>query len=181
MRCRRTIEAALDAIGITRQRCWYYNWVLEFDIKGLFDNINHDLLMKAVRKHTNNRWIILYIERWLKATMEKEGEKRISRTRGTPQGGVISPILSNLFLHYAFDKWMTIKHKDKKWCRFADDGVAHCKTEAEAQTLLGELRLRFAECGLKLHPEKTKIVYCKDGKRKGNYKNTKFNFLGYEF
>ena len=174
-------KSALDAVRVTRQRCWYYNWVLEFDIRGLFDNINHELLMKAVRKHTNNRWIILYIERWLKAPMEKPGGKTVSRTCGTPQGGVISPILSNLFLHYVFDKWMTIKHKDKKWCRFVDDGVAHCKTEAEAQTLLIELKRRFAECGLELHPEKTKIVYCKDGKRKGDYKNTKFKFLGYEF
>ncbi|NGX49431.1 MAG: Group II intron-encoded protein LtrA [Candidatus Anoxychlamydiales bacterium] len=174
-------KSALDAVGVTRQRCWYYNWVLEFDIKGLFDNIDHDLLMKAVRKHTNNRWIILYIERWLKAPMEKPDGSRISRTCGTPQGGVISPILSNLFLHYVFDRWMTIKHREKQWCRYADDGIAHCKTEAEAQNLLVELKLRFAECGLEVHPEKTKIVYCKDGKRRDNYKNTKFKFLGYEF
>jgi group II intron reverse transcriptase/maturase len=174
-------KSALDAIGITRQRCWRYNWVLEFDIRGLFDNIPHDLLMKAVRKHTDNKWIILYIERWLKASMQMPDGNVISRTCGTPQGGVISPVLSNLFLHYVFDVWMTKRHKDKPWCRYADDGIAHCKTEAKAQTLLAELQQRFAECGLEMHPLKTKIVYCKDGKRKADYPNTTFKFLGYEF
>ena len=174
-------KSALDAVGITRQRCWHYNWVLEYDIKGLFDNIDHEMLMKAVRKHTDNKWIILYIERWLKATIQMPDGEIVSRTCGVPQGGVISPVLSNLFLHYAFDMWMTVNHKGKKWCRYADDGIAHCKTKAEAESLLDELTQRFAVCGLELHPGKTKIVYCKDGKRKGEHQNTKFTFLGYEF
>ncbi|MDW9452163.1 group II intron reverse transcriptase/maturase, partial [Sinorhizobium meliloti] len=115
-------KSALDAVGVTRQRCWKYDWVLEFDIKGLFDNLPHDLLLKAVRKDVKCNWALLYIERWLTAPMEKNGEV-IERSRGTPQGGVVSPILANLFLHYAFDLWMTRTHPDLPWCRYADDGL----------------------------------------------------------
>lgn len=174
-------KSALDAVRITRQRCWQYDWVLEFDIRGLFDNIPHDLLMKAVRKHTECSWVILYIERWLKADMQKADGEIIARNCGTPQGGVISPVLSNLFLHYVFDKWMQKHHPETPWCRYADDGLLHCHTEQQAQQLLGELKDRFNVCGLELHPEKTKIVYCKDGSRKGRYSNTEFDFLGYTF
>lgn len=173
-------KSALDAIGVTRQRCWKYDWVLEYDIKGLFDNIPHELLMKAVRKHTQEKWVILYIERWLKAPMQKDGET-IERTCGTPQGGVVSPVLSNLFLHYVFDEWMQRNHYGKPWCRYADDGLVHCRTQGEALELMKALEKRFMECGLQLHPEKTKIVYCKDGSRKGRYQNTAFDFLGYTF
>jgi hypothetical protein len=112
--------------------------------------------------------------------MEKEG-LLIERTRGTPQGGVISPILSNLFLHYAFDLWMTRAHPGLPWCRYADDGLVHCRGEQEAEALKAELQARLAECGLEMHPTKTKIVYCKDGKRKGRYPNVTFDFLGYQF
>src|SRR3974377_659959 len=173
-------KSALDAVGVTRQRCWKYDWVLEFDIKGLFDNLPHDLLLKAVRKNVQCKWALLYIERWLTAPMEKDGE-RIERTRGTPQGGVISPILSNLFLHYAFDLWMARTHPDLPWCRYADDGLVHCRNEQEAQALKAELQARLAECRLEMHPTKTKIVYCKDGKRKGKCPNIQFDFLGYCF
>jgi RNA-directed DNA polymerase len=173
-------KSALQAVGVTRKRCWKYDWVLEFDIKGLFDNIDHELLLKAVRKHVTCKWALLYIERWLTAPMEQNGI-RIERTRGTPQGGVISPILSNLFLHYAFDLWMNRIHPDLPWCRYADDGLVHCRTEQEAEALRAELQARLTECRLELHPTKTRIVYCKDGKRKGTYPNVKFDFLGYEF
>ncbi len=159
-------KSALDAVGVTRERCWKYDWVLEFDIKGLFDNLPHELLLRAVQKHVKCKWALLYIERWLTAPMEKEG-LLIERTRGTPQGGVISPILSNLFLHYAFDLWMTRTHPGLPWCRYADDGLVHCRSEQEAEALKAELQARLAECGLEMHPTKTKIVYCKDGKRKG--------------
>src|SRR5579864_1753157 len=172
---------ALDAITITRERCWRYDWVLEYDIKGLFDNIPHDLLMKAVQKHTECKWIVLYIERWLKAPMQTSTGELIAREKGTPQGGVISPVLSNLFLHYAFDVWMQKHHSDKPWCRYADDGLVHCKTQEQAELLLKDLRLRFEECGLELHPEKTCIVYWKDGSRKDNHEKTSFDFLGYTF
>jgi len=173
-------KSALDAVGVTRERCWKYDWVLEFDIRGLFDNIDHELLLRAVRKHVNCKWALIYIERWLKAPMEQDGIRK-ERTRGTPQGGVISPILSNLFLHYTFDLWMKRTHPDLPWCRYADDGLVHCRTEQEAEALKAELRARLAECHLELHPTKTKIVYCRDGKRKGAYPNVKFDFLGYCF
>jgi RNA-directed DNA polymerase len=174
-------KSALDAVGVTRKRCWKYDWVLEFDIKGLFDNIDHELLMRAVRKHTECPWIILYIERWLKAPFQtKEGEI-IERKAGTPQGGVISPVLANLFLHYAFDKWMEKNYPQNPWARYADDGIAHCRTKEEAETLLASLNQRFNECGLELHPDKTRIVYCKDDDRRGNHPVTKFDFLGYTF
>ena len=173
-------KSALDAVGVTRERCWKYDWVLEFDIKGLFDNINHELLLRAVRKHVKCKWALIYIERWLKAPMEQDGIRK-ERTLGTPQGGVISPILSNLLLHYTFDLWMKRTHPDLPWCRYADDGLVHCRTEQEAEALTAELRARLAECHLELHPTKTKIVYCRDGKRKGTYPNVKFDFLGYCF
>jgi RNA-directed DNA polymerase len=173
-------KSALDAIGVTRKRCWQYDWVLEFDIKGLFDNISHELLLKAVRKHVSCKWALLYIERWLTAPMEQNGN-RIERTRGTPQGGVISPILANLFLHYAFDLWMKRTHPHLPWCRYADDGLVHCRTEQEAEALKAELQARLAECQPQMHPTKTRIVYCKDDKREGSYPTVKFDFLGYEF
>ena len=174
-------KSALDAVAVTRQRCWRYDWLLEFDIKGLFDNISHELLLGAVRKHTQSRWIILYIERWLKTPFQTKDGRLIERNSGTPQGGVISPVLSNLFLHYVFDKWMEKNRPQNPWARYADDGVAHCRSRAEADELLEQLRPRFAECGLELHPEKTRIVYCKDDDRRGEYPETKFDFLGYTF
>jgi RNA-directed DNA polymerase len=157
-------KSALDAVGVTRERCWRYDWVLEFDIKGLFDNIDHALLLKAVRKHGTCNWALLYIERWLTAPMEQEGV-RMERMCGTPQGGVISPILANLFLHYTFDLWMKRTYPDLLWCRYADDGLVHCRTEQEAEALKASLQARLAECDLELHPVKTRIVYCKDRKR----------------
>jgi RNA-directed DNA polymerase len=173
-------KSALDAVGITRQRCWKYDWVLEFDIKGLFDNLPHDLLLKAVHKHVKCQWALLYIERWLTAPLEQDGQ-RIGRDRGTPQGGVVSPILSNLFLHYAFDLWMDRTYPDLPWCRYADDGLVHCRTEQEAEAVKAALQARLAECQLEMHPTKTKIVYCKDGKRKREYPNVTLDFLGYQF
>jgi len=174
-------KSAEDAIGVTRKRCWQNDWVLEFDIRGLFDNIDHTLLMRAVRKHVKCKWSLLYIERWLRAPMELEDGTRIERTKGTPQGGVISPVLANLFLHYTFDAWMAREHPNLPWCRYADDGLVHCRTEAEAIAVKAKLAARLVECHLELHPDKTKIVYCKDGRRKGKYPNTTFDFLGYCF
>ena len=174
-------KSAVDALAVTRKRCWKYDWVLEIDIKGLFDNIDHQLLMKAVRKHTDNLWVILYIQRWLRAPFQMPDGTVKERTRGTPQGGVISPVLANLFLHYAFDIWMDRNHPDKPFARYADDGVAHCRSMKGAEELHENLRKRFAECKLELHPTKTRIVYCKDDDRTGNYPVTRFDFLGYTF
>jgi RNA-directed DNA polymerase len=119
-------KSALDAIEVTRKRCWQYDWVLEWDIKGLFDNISHELLMKAVKQHTGCKWVLLYIERWLKAPMQLADGTLVERTNGTPQGGVVSPCLANLFLHYAFDAWMGRNYPELPWCRYADDGLVHC-------------------------------------------------------
>lgn len=174
-------KSAIDAVAITRTRCWRYNWLLEFDIKGLFDNIDHVLLMRAVRKHTDCKWVILYIERWLVAPFQTEDGRIIERRSGTPQGGVISPVLSNLFLHYVFDKWMERNFPRNPWVRYADDGVVHSKTQAEAEQLLLQLKARFKECGLELNPDKTRIVYCKDDDRREDYPEQKFDFLGYTF
>jgi RNA-directed DNA polymerase len=174
-------KSALEAVGQARKRCWRSDWVMDLDIKGFFDNINHDLLMKAVRKHTDCRWVLLYIERWLTApVLMPDGS--LSRTgKGTPQGGVISPLLANLFLHYAFDEWMRRNCSNIPFERYADDAVCHCKSEAQAKWLKAELESRFEEVGLELHPGKTKIVYCKDDDRRGSYPQEKFDFLGYTF
>ena len=174
-------KSALDAIGTTRVRCRRWDWVLEFDIVGLFDNISHDLLMKAVRKHTSTKWVLLYIERWLCAPMAYPDGTVVERVCGTPQGGVVSPVLANLFMHYAFDAWMSRTYPNNPWCRYADDGLVHCASERQALALRTSLQSRFAECGLELHPKKTQIVYCKDDRRKGTYSRTQFDFLGYTF
>lgn len=174
-------KSAIDAVEITRKRCWQYNWVLEFDIVGLFDNIEHELLMRAVKKHTNSEWIILYVERWLKAPFKMKDGSIVERISGTPQGGVISPVLANLFLHYTFDKWMEKNQPQNPWARYADDGVVHCRTQVEAEKLHHRLEQRFKECRLELHPGKTRIVYCKDDNRSGNHSETSFDFLGYTF
>jgi RNA-directed DNA polymerase len=174
-------KSALDAIGVTRKRCWQHDWVLEFDIKGLFDNIPHPLLLKAARKHVKEDWALLYIERWLTAPMELEDGTRVERTKGTPQGGVVSPVMANLFLHYAFDAWMGREHPELPWCRYADDGLVHCRTLEKAEAVKAALQKRLAECGLEMHPDKTRIVYCKDRGRKGTYPNIAFDFLGYMY
>ncbi len=174
-------KSAHKALEVTRKRCWRNNWVLEFDIKGLFDNIDHELLMKAVKKHTDNRWLILYIERWLKGPIELEDGTIVNREKGVPQGGVISPVLSNLFLHYVFDKWMERTYPNKPFCRYADDGLVHCYSETDAKQVKGALEDRLRECGLEMHPTKTKIVYCKDDDRTEKHPVTSFDFLGFTF
>jgi RNA-directed DNA polymerase len=173
-------RSALDAVALVRRRSWEYDWVVEFDIKGLFDNIDHELLLRAVRKHCSVPWVLLYIERWLKAPMEIEG-RRVARDRGTPQGGVVSPLLANLFLHYTMDIWMRRHLRSVRFCRYADDGVVHCRSEVQARLVLKRLGQRLRECGLELHPEKTRIVYCQDVNRKAEYPTVQFTFLGYTF
>jgi len=174
-------KSAIDAIGKARKMCWRYDYVIEFDIKGLFDNIDHELLMKAVRKHVSESWIILYIERWLKTPFIDAQGNKIERPSGTPQGGVISPILANLFLHYAFDRWISKTSPQTPFERYADDAIIHCRTEDEAVKTLEALDKRLKECKLTLHPDKTKIVYCNKTNTKSNYPNQEFDFLGYTF
>ena len=174
-------KSAIDALGVARKRCWQKNWVIDLDIKEFFDSIDHELMIKAVKAHTKESWILLYIERWLKVPAQGEDGKLNDRTKGTPQGGVISPLLANLFLHYAFDCWMVRTFPDLPFERYADDLLVHCFTEKQALYVLENIRRRFKECGLTIHPDKTKIVYCKDDVRKGGAKHTKFDFLGYQF
>jgi len=174
-------KSALDAVGKARGRCWKYNWVLDLDIKSFFDTIDHELLTGAVRKHTGNRWVLLYIQRWLEAPVQLQDGSLEERTKGTPQGSVISPLLANLFLHYAFDKWMQRNYSSIPFERYADDVICHCTSQSQARWLFGKVRDRLVECKLELNLEKTKIVYCKDEQRKGNYSNVKFDFLGFTF
>lgn len=177
----RPSKSAHQALEQTRKRCWRYDWVLDLDIKGFFDNIDHDLLMRAVRKHTDCKWMLLYIDRWLKAPVQLPDGSLHHPQKGTPQGGVISPLLANLFLHYAFDMWMQRYSPSIPFERYADDAVCHCKSERQAQWLKRTLERRFAKAGLMLHPKKTKVVYCKDEDRKGSYLHESFDFLGYTF
>jgi group II intron reverse transcriptase/maturase len=159
-------KSAHQAIWRARKRCWDNDWVVDLDIKGFFDNLDQTLLMRAVRHHTQDNWVVLYIERWLKAPVQLPDGTRQERTKGTPQGGVISPLLANLYLHYAFDLWMQRSYPSIRFERYADDAVCHCRTQAEAEHLKEALKRRFAECGLELHPEKTRVIYCKDDDRR---------------
>ena len=174
-------KSALEAVGMARKRCWQSDWVLDLDIKGFFDNLDHELTMRAVRTHTQESWVLLYIERWLKAPIELQDGTRQWPEKGTPQGGVASPLLANLFLHYAFDKWMQREYPGIAFERYADDAVCHCKSEAQAVALKQALEARMKEVGLELHPEKTRIVYCQDDDRREHHPHIAFDFLGYTF
>jgi group II intron reverse transcriptase/maturase len=174
-------KSAQAAVVVTRRRCWQYDWVVEFDIKGAFDNIDHALLMKAVRYHVKERWMLLYIERWLTAPFQTEDGQRVPRDQGTPQGGVISPLLMNLFMHYAFDKWMQRTYPHCPFARYADDAVVHCRSQAQAEQLLMSISSRLQACLLTMHPDKSKVVYCQDSNRQQKHPQTQFTFLGFTF
>jgi RNA-directed DNA polymerase len=174
-------RSAKQAIAVTRKRCWQYDWVVEFDIKAAFDQIDHGLLRKALRSHIREDWILLYLERWLIAPFETEDGARLPRERGTPQGGVISPIMMNLFMHYAFDRWMQRTSPNCPFARYADDAVVHCRTRQQAEHVMRAIASRLAECGLTMHPEKSRIVYCKDSNRTERYPHMSFTFLGFTF
>lgn len=174
-------RSAKQAVAITRERCWRYDWVVEFDIKAAFDQIDHGLLMKAVGTHIREDWILLYIERWLVVPFETEDGERVSRERGTPQGGVVSPLLMNLFMHYAVDKWMQRTIPSCPFARYADDAVVHCRSQRQAEYVMRAIALRLADCGLAMHPEKSTIVYCKDSNRRERYPQVSFTFLGFTF
>lgn len=174
-------RSALDAVGVARKRCWEANWVIDLDIRAFFDSIPHDLVERAVAHHTKTPWVRLYIGRWLRAPVQMPDGTLEERTRGTPQGAVVSPLLANLFLHYAFDAWMQRTYPSIRFERYADDAIVHGRSERQAQAVLEAIRGRFAQCGLELHPTKTRIVYCKDDDRPGEYAHTAFDFLGYTF
>jgi len=177
----RSCKSATEAITTARQRCWKYDWVLDMDISKFFDTIDHDLLMQAVKRHVTEKWILLYIERWLKVPYETEKGDIIERTMGVPQGSVIGPVLANLFMHYVFDKWMQIHYSHIPFERYADDTICHCRTKAEAESMKVIIMNRLSACKLKLNEEKSRIVYCKSSQRKESHEEIAFDFLGYTF
>ncbi|MGC1951241.1 MAG: group II intron reverse transcriptase/maturase, partial [Gammaproteobacteria bacterium] len=174
-------RSALDAVGECRKRCWKFDWVIDLDLRAFFDSIDHDLLLSAVSKHTDLRWVLLYVKRWLEAPLQREDGTIVARDRGTPQGSAISPLLANLFLHYAFDRWIARHFPGCPFERYADDAVIHCRSRIEATRVLAALSERMADVGLELHPDKTRIVYCKDADRRGSHEHERFDFLGYTF
>ena len=174
-------KSALDAVRTSRERCWRFDWVVEFDIRKFFDTVPWDKVVAAVEAHTDAGWVVLYVKRWLAAGLRLPDGSTTERVEGTPQGSAVSPVLANLFLHYAFDAWMVREYPGCPFERFADDAVVHCRTLAEAERVLAALRSRMAEVGLELHPDKTRIVYCKDDNRRGRFPVTEFTFLGFTF
>jgi len=174
-------RSALAAVGRCRERCWRYDWLIDFDLRSFFDSLDHALVLKAVAKHTDLRWVLLYVERWLQAPLQREDGTLVQRDRGTPQGSAISPLLANLFLHYAFDLWIARVFPDVPFERYADDAVAHCATKAQAEMVRAAVAERMAEVGLELNLDKTRIVYCKDADRRGSHEHERFDFLGYTF
>jgi RNA-directed DNA polymerase len=174
-------RSALDAVERCRERCWKRDWVIDLDVQEFFDSVPWDLLVKAVEAHTDAVWVILYVRRWLAAPLEQPDGSLLTRERGTPQGAPVSPVLANLFMHYALDLWLEREFPTAMFERYADDAVIHCVTEAQARRVLAALMDRMDEVGLRLHPAKTRIVYCRDGKRQSSYEHTSFTFLGYTF
>jgi group II intron reverse transcriptase/maturase len=174
-------RSAHDALAVCRQRCWQFDWAIDLDVKAFFDSVDHSLLLKAVEHHTDQRWVLLYVQRWLQAPLQQQDGTLVERDRGTPQGSAVSPVLANLFLHYAFDAWMRRTFPSVPFERYADDVIAHCASLAQAEQVLEAIQQRLAACGLQLHPDKTRIVYCKDGDRSGSHEHESFDFLGYTF
>jgi RNA-directed DNA polymerase len=174
-------RSALDAVGACRERCWRSDWVIDLDIRSFFSSVDHELMLKAVARHTDRRWVLLYVERWLKAPLQREDGTFVEREHGTPEGSAISPLLANLFLHYAFDAWMSREHPGVQFERYCDDAVVHCASERQARVVLGAIARRLADCRLELHADKTRIVYCKDSNRHGSHEHEQFAFLGYAF
>ena len=174
-------RSAHDALGVCRARCWKYDWALDLDLKSFFDSLDHSLVLKAVAHHTDLRWVLLYVERWLTAPLQLEDGTFKQRDRGSPQGSAISPVLANLFLHYALDSWLGREFPAVPFERYADDAILHCKSKQQAQMVLDAIVERLAQVGLELNLDKTRIVYCKDSNRKGSYEHEQFTFLGYTF
>src|SRR5712691_6690467 len=174
-------RSALEAVGRCRERCWRYDWVIDLDLRSFFDSLDHSLVLRAVSHHTSERWILLYVERWLKAPLQHEDGTLAARDRGSPQGSAISPLLANIFLHYALDRWLVREYPAVPFERYADDVILHCRSKQQAQIVLDVITERLAQVGLELNPDKTRIVYCKDGNRSGSHEHERFDFLGYTF
>jgi RNA-directed DNA polymerase len=174
-------RGALDAVGTCRRRCWKYDWVIDLDIKAFFDSVPWDLMLKAPGSVCDLSWVLLYVKRWLAAPLKRPDGTVQARTTGTPQGSAVSPVLANLFMHFACDTWLRREFPDTAFERYADDAVIHCRSLEEAKAVLAALDARMNQVGLQLHPDKTRIVYCKDANRKGSYEHEGFTFLGYDF
>ena len=177
----RPSKSAHDALAACRERCWKYDWAIDLDVQKFFDEVPWDLIVKAVEAVTDCRWVLLYVKRWLAAPLQHPDGVLEQREKGTPQGSAISPSLANLFMHYAFDSWMAREFPSCPFERYADDGVVHCRNRRQAESVLAAIAARMREVGLRLNPDKTRIVYCKDGRRRGEHEHTSFTFLGYEF
>jgi RNA-directed DNA polymerase len=174
-------RSALDAVGVCRERCWKYDWLIDLDLQSFFDSVDHSLVLKSVAAHTDQRWILLYVERWLTAPLDHGDGTLVSRDRGTPQGSAISPVLANIYLHYSFDMWMAREFPAIPFERYVDDVVLHCKGERQARFVRSRVAERMADCSVEINPRKTRIVYCKDSKRRGSHEHERFDFLGYTF
>ena len=174
-------RSALDAVRACRERCWKRAWVIDLDVQKFFDSVPHDLIVKAVEAHTDAPWVRLYVRRWLTAPNQQLDGSLAERDRGTPQGSAVSPVLANLFMHYAFDSWLAREYPGVWFERYADDAVVHCVTQRQAQEVLAAIADRMEQVGLRLHPAKTRIVYCQDGQRRGSHEHTSFDFLGFTF
>jgi RNA-directed DNA polymerase len=174
-------RSAHDALATCRERCWKYDWVIDLDVQKFFDEVPWDLMIKAVEVVTDSPWVLLYVKRWLAAPLRHPDGALVQRDKGTPQGSAVSPVLANLFMHYAFDHWMAREFPGCPFERYADDAIVHCKSRHEAEVVLAGIVKRMSEVGLRLHPDKTRIVYCKDSNRRGEHEHTSFTFLGYAF
>ena len=174
-------RSPLAAVKKCRERCWKKDWVLDLDVQKFFDSVDHERMVKAVEANTDQKWVVLYVKRWLKAPMQLPDGTVVERDRGTPQGSAVSPVLANLYLHYAFDSWLEREFPTVEFERFADDAVVHCVTERQARQVWAALADRLESVGLRLHPDKTKIVYCGDSNRRREFECVSFTFLGYTF
>lgn len=174
-------RAPTDAVEVCKQRCWKRDWVIDLDIQKFFDTVPWDLVVKAVEANTDLPWVVLYVKRWLQAPVQQPDGTMLIRHRGTAQGSSISPVLANLFLHYAFDAWLAREFPGVQFERYSDDAVVHCVTQRQARTVLAAIAARMEQVGLRLHPDKTRIVYCQDGRRSGSYEHTEFDYLGFTF